>query len=879
MESAKINIDDYGSSRLLHDIEEIGKALYLRDNPPKTSIYPNYVKDDLLLNNKKSSIWKWKPLKAFTHIRNHRLNCSFFLQIHSISGLPLSFNDLSLCVHWKRKNDVLKSRFVCVKEGVAEFEETLIHRCSVYVSKSGAHDDVEKYAPKLSLLYVSIVGAPNLDIGKHWIDLTKLLPLSLTELEDEKNRYGKWITSFKLTGKAKGAVINVSFGFSLSVDSFMRPNNFGKVPDKGNGKMLERVGSIPGNSSRRARMSNLSFDTKARNGNVVNEGPSVNILYELLDDDANSSYSKESSSISNEVYDDEFMVVDKGVELSKSVESLCIETINVAELFDDEVCGDFETETDFDGIRSNDNNVCIEESSEELDLFLHNLSISESRELDFSCQENQFFEDDMKNGEICEGGNLVKSRSLDDLTNIVVDEFMNLFGSDSEPESPRERLLRQFEEETLDLGNLIFDLRAIEDRKDCSNIFDSTFLFREVETEPEYESGPSLISRRKAKMLENLETNELMQKWGLNETAFVNSPRTDSGAFGSPVYLSPERPHELPSLGIGLGSFLKTKDGGFLRSINPLIFKKAKNGEKLILHVSNSVVIPLEMGCNGMDILMKWATVGSEKMLFQATRLMALEEITGKTLQQEAWESKSKMEALERGQWLLHKSEVEETQTKICCEIDSEYVSIDNIIPLAIEKIQYLLIEGLRIQSRMSTEDPPSTINVASTSNNRVDELFDMSISLNELIKSDSTNLGILNNFTLGLQMLLRDPLRDYEPVGIPMLALVQVEKSTSVELTFKVNEVHVTGFKADPQKKQHSGSRWLHSSGMTGKQKRYPLTKSTALMRSSILSKNKMKHEDTLWSLSSYVHGEVPKWKELSGLSLYVRNPDIIFN
>lgn len=224
-----------------------------------------------------------------------------------------------------------------------------------------------------------------------------------------------------------------------------------------------------------------------------------------------------------------------------------------------------------------------------------------------------------------------------------------------------------------------------------------------------------------------------------------------------------------------------------------------------------------------------------------------------------------------------------------------------NIIPLAIEKIQYLLIEGLRIQSGMSTEDPPSSINLASTSNNGIEELVDMSISLDELIKLDSANCdvncevgdhvsningdsfdqsgGTFSNFTLGLQLLLRDPLRDYEPVGIPMLALVQVERITSDDLTFKVNEVHLTGFKADPQKKQHSGSRWLHSSGMTGKPKRYPLTKSTALMRSSIVSMNKLKHEETLWSMSSYVHGEVPKWKELSGLSLYVRNPDILFN
>lgn len=235
-----------------------------------------------------------------------------------------------------------------------------------------------------------------------------------------------------------------------------------------------------------------------------------------------------------------------------------------------------------------------------------------------------------------------------------------------------------------------------------------------------------------------------------------------------------------------------------------------------------------------------------------------------------------------RGDTLLHELDAKGTTTSISFEIDSEYVSVLNIIPLAIEKIQYLLIEGLRIQSGMSNEDPPSTINSTSTTNNDIEELINMSISLEDWIKLESDhfdpNCGYLGKSMLALQMLLRDPLRDYEPVGIPMLALIEVERSKSVDPMFIVNEVHVTGFKANFQKKQLSGSRWLHSSGMTGKTKRHPLTKSTALIRSSIRSMNKVKHEETLWSISSYVHGDIAKWKELSGLSLFVRNPDIVF-
>ncbi|KAL7593590.1 hypothetical protein Lser_V15G33670 [Lactuca serriola] len=866
-ESSKITIDDFGSSRLLHDIEEISKALYLHD-PPKPSIdqtprKSKYVNDNVLSNQKKSSIWKWKPLKALTHIRNHRLTSSFFLHVHSIEGLPINFNDLSLCVCWKRKHEVLKTRSIHVKEGFAGFEETLSHQCSIYIGKTD-HDNVAKYEPKLSLLYVSVVGAPSLDLGKHWIDLTRLLPLTLMELEEEKNRNGKWKTSFKLMGKAKGAIINVSFGFSLSGNLGKIPDkgnenlgmipykgseNLGKIQDRGNGAsyngMLQRVKSIPSNSRRRTHASSLSFN--------MTSGPSISLLYELLDDP------KPSSLID---YDEEFTFIDKGVEFAQKdqdnvefVENSCIETIDVEELFavdedNDKVIGNLETET------------FLDENLEELELFLQNLS-TESPELDFSFQKNPFLEDNSRS-------EIVRSRSLDDLTKTVVNDFMNFLGSDSEPESPRERLLRQFEKETqIVVKNFDFDLDVEEEERDTSNVFNSSFLFQEID-EVEVVGprvGESLISRRKAKMLENLETEALMEEWGLNERAFQNSPRTNSGAFGSPVYCSPERLPELPPIGGGLGSFLKMGNGGFLRSMSPLVFRRAKNGERLIVQVSSSVVLPMAMGSNGLDIMRKWAAVGGEKMIIQAARLMPMEEITGRRLQE------LEMEVLERRHELLPELDL------IYHEINSEYVSVDEIAPSAIEKIQHLLIEGLRIQSGIPTEEPPSSIsvNLDSTSNPDIEELLAMSVSLDECLRSE--NHGHFSNFTLALRLLLRDPFRDYEPVGIPMFALIHVERDhteTTIKPVFKINEIHVTGFRVDLQKNQ-SGSRWLHSSGMNGKMKRRQFSKSNALVKSSIRSMN-MKHEETLWSVSSYVHGEVSKWKELSGMSLYVRNPDIVF-
>lgn len=66
------------------------------------------------------------------------------------------------------------------------------------------------------------------------------------------------------------------------------------------------------------------------------------------------------------------------------------------------------------------------------------------------------------------------------------------------------------------------------------------------------------------------------------------------------------------------------------------------------MQVSNPVVVPAEMGSSVMDILQGLASVGIEKLSMQANKLMPLEDITGKTIQQIAWESAPSLEGLER---------------------------------------------------------------------------------------------------------------------------------------------------------------------------------------------------------------------------------------
>eukprot|EP00850_Spirogloea_muscicola_P005732 SM000026S08981 [mRNA] locus=s26:796978:804037:- [translate_table: standard] len=181
---------------------------------------------------------------------------------------------------------------------------------------------------------------------------------------------------------------------------------------------------------------------------------------------------------------------------------------------------------------------------------------------------------------------------------------------------------------------------------------------------------------------------------------------------------------------------------------------------------------------------------------------------------------------------------------------------------------------------------------------------------------------GVMGNtITLAMLVQLRDPARNYEPVGAPMMALVQAERmvvpkpaklarrisykgdagrgqdSTSTaaaaagaaaeedeqksEARFKITGIHMTGLQADSggkrrmwgtDKAHQAGSRWLAANGM-GKGRAHPLLKTKPPP-----SRVRVKQGETLWSISQRVHGTGTRWTEVAALNPHIRNPDVIF-
>lgn len=751
-----------GNGKFLSDLETISKAYYVdttrsrlatstassrsksvgKFHSPEPKVKPEDAKKypkDSFDKDKKSSIWSWKSLKALTHVRNRRFNCCFSLLVHSIEGLPAFFDDTCLVVHWKRRDGEQRTCPVKVYEGVAMFEEQLTHSCSVYGSRSGPHHST-KYEAKHFLLYVSLYNSPELDLGKHRVDLTRLLPLTLEELEEEKSS-GKWTTSFRLSGQARGAAMNVSFGYvvtgnnstdlscnkSVSEVLNLQQNSAveAKIPRRAvqmNEVSVHQEGSLAAMSA-----SNQSAEDVKDLHEVLpvprsELSDSVNILYQKLDEEmSNTSAEKklEVDSLSSPVDPDkvdlltqpdagdgncgtecemtDFSVTDKGIEeLTEDSVKPEDEHLRIAQSSGDVLEPDFAFEVALgedaplhpsavevvpqNGAESI--SACTyEEREEEMS---SKESLMKELEAALSCTSylvNEGLDSHDDDFDALHLENHIdvnsydtdrgkgKAISLDDITDSVESDFLEMLGiehspfswsSGSEPESPRECLLRQFEKDALANGGLLdFGIDNDPDElvgddpmgsvwgnmsKDFhySSDFDGFKEMSKVEND-------AFKTKTGASMMADLETEALMREWGLNEMAFQRSPSSSSGGgFGSPIDIPPEDPQQLPSLAEGLGPFVQTKDGGFLRSMNPVLFRNSKSGGSLIMQVSNPVVVPAEMGSSVMDILQGLASVGIEKLSMQANKLMPLEDITGKTIQQIAWESAPSLEGLER---------------------------------------------------------------------------------------------------------------------------------------------------------------------------------------------------------------------------------------
>nr|KYP34839.1 hypothetical protein KK1_044147 [Cajanus cajan] len=972
---------------LLQDIQEISKALYLNNTPsrpsyssvhnrsksagkarlsePQVAFTTGFRNEDLLPKDKKlSSVWNWKkPLKALTHIGDQKFKCCFNLHVHSIEGLPLNFDGVRLSVHWKRKSNILQTHPSRVFQGVAEFNETLSHGCSVYVSRAVSGHSV-KYESKIFLIYASIVGAPEHEIGNHQVDLTRLLPLTLAELGGNRSS-GKWTTSFRLAGKAVGASLNVSFSYQVMKGELME---FGG----NNLNVLNLVNLKPGRPSSTSSVMDFSpnpfhsDDVNLSHEALMSSGPSlsksISFLYQKLDEGNFNNLAQEDleqlgplkshvvesespqESNQHEPDDTEFSFIPQVETLggdslkldqtgNETVDFSTVEIINVDDIIkDDDVFVDKNS-----GCDSMDN-ICT------------------------SCVDGTTADDSkLKCSSSCVSITCIKAADILPETSKFLDQEKCLNVKSNYKAHRTEKKSSSLDFITESIANDFLNMLAMESGS-----------FRSSSAEEEHaRENQSLMQRRKAKILEDMETDSLMRLWGLNERDFENSLETYSGGFGSPIELPNEESSILPSIGQGLGSFVQIVGGGFLRSMSPSLFRNAKNCGNLITQASNPVVLPAKMGNDILEILLHVASDGVEELCEHVYKLMPLQDITGKSIERIVLEATADKGAPGR-QGSRHHDLYEEFPCDYLTDegMSLDSVSLETIATMTVDKIEALLIEGLRIQSGILYEEAPSYIQDGGEIGNDDDGLMGLSITLDQWLRLDSGIIegdqnseqvlkilkahhskirefddgglknameqvktysrkhGLLgDHLTVAFMIQLRDPLRNYEPVGVPMLVLTQVERvclhimmpqdssnflnkkesgmeneallnetsSKSVEdmstdnealqYRFKLKEIHLSSVLTKAGRRQHwgtaaqqqSGIRWLVASGMTSTVKHSSST-SKAIVLSSPLFTNKLLNEDILWSISYICSVMGTHSKEQPAENVHIRNPDIIF-
>ncbi|KAL9358400.1 hypothetical protein Peur_046523 [Populus x canadensis] len=407
------------------------------------------------------------------------------------------------------------------------------------------------------------------------------------------------------------------------------------------------------------------------------------------------------------------------------------------------------------------------------------------------------------------------------------------------------------------------------------------------ETEPpKLDSDEETVTQEFLQKLEDAETNAFK----------LNQPEIpplhldggdDSSEAESKVYLS--------DLGKGLGCLVQTRDGGYLAATNPLdTVVSRKDTPKLAMQLSKPFVLQPDKSINGFELFQRMASIGFEELCSRILSLMPLDELLGKTAEQIAFEGiasaiiqgRNKEGASTSAARTIAAVKTMATATSTgrkeristgIWNVNESPLTAEEILAFSLQKIEAMAIEALKIQAEMAEEEAPFDVsplagNASTDSGKDQNYPLDSAISLEDWIKNYSlVSPGKPATITIAVVVQLRDPIRRYEPVGGPVVALVHAtqadieEDNYDEEKKFKVTSSHIGGMKAksgrkrnvwDSERQRLTAMHWLveYGLGKAGKKGKHVLSK----------------RQDLLWSLSSRIMADM--WLK------HMRNPDVKF-
>lgn len=342
----------------------------------------------------------------------------------------------------------------------------------------------------------------------------------------------------------------------------------------------------------------------------------------------------------------------------------------------------------------------------------------------------------------------------------------------------------------------------------------------------------------------------------------------------------------IPDLAKGLGCVVQTRNGGFLAAMNPLnTAVLRKDTPKLAMQISKPFVLPsIPSSMNGFELFQRMAAVGLEEFTSKILSMMPMEELVGKTAEQIAFEgiasaiiqgrnkeggaSSSAAETVAVVKSMataMNTSRNERISTGIW-NISDKPLTVDEILAFTLQKLEAMTIEALKIQADIPEEEAP--FDVSAIKKDDDGHPLDSAVPLEDWTKYDKSD-----SIMISVVVQLRDPLRQFEAVGGPMIALVQavpIDEETNnfddEEKKFKIACLAIGGLKVrsggrkntwDTEKQKLTAMQWLVAYGL-GK------------MGKKAKKSSPLKGQDLLWSISSRVMADM--WLKS------IRNPDIKF-
>ncbi|KAF0928541.1 hypothetical protein E2562_005987 [Oryza meyeriana var. granulata] len=169
----------------------------------------------------KAAIWDWKPVRALSRLGKRRCGCLFSIEVAAVRGVPASMDGLRLAVTVRKaetKDGAVQTMPAPVRDGCADFDETLFIKCNLYFTGGAGTGKPLKLEPRRFVVSVVSIEAPDIRLGTHIVDVSSLVLDSLQK--SSEGRRVRWFDkAFSLSGKATGGELLLKLGFQLMEDA------------------------------------------------------------------------------------------------------------------------------------------------------------------------------------------------------------------------------------------------------------------------------------------------------------------------------------------------------------------------------------------------------------------------------------------------------------------------------------------------------------------------------------------------------------------------------------------------------------------------------------------------------------------------------------